>query len=302
MKIAHIGNTAGIASIIAVEQRKKGHFVDIFVFDSVTHRQFGGIRINYKLPIRKLFFHKKLASYDVWHYHYPYGALKTNLEKRHQHQTFLKHYHGDDLRRLGFDNDFCVVSTPDLLAFAPNGKWLPNPIDIEQIENIRKEVNSNNDHKTERLKMAHYPYYNIMLSHTDHYSKALALLEKQNKCDVVKIINVPHTTALRMIADCDIVVGKIIPEIGWFGKFELEGMALGKPVIAYVSDELYHKYKPPVYRTTLDTFEEDLAVLLNNDRERSRLSSEGLQYVQKYHVPRYIVETLERYYNMLTKT
>ena len=33
------------------------------------------------------------------------------------------------------------------------------------------------------------------------------------------------------ISTCDIVVGKILPSIGWIGKFELEAMALGKPVM-----------------------------------------------------------------------
>ena len=32
-----------------------------------------------------------------------------------------------------YDNDFCLVSTPDLLQYSPNGKWLPTPIDIAEI-------------------------------------------------------------------------------------------------------------------------------------------------------------------------
>ena len=42
----------------------------------------------------------------------------------------------------------------------------------------------------------------------------------------------PHLLALNKMSECDIIIGKILPNIGWFGKFELEGMALGKPVIA----------------------------------------------------------------------
>jgi len=292
MKIAHIGNTAGVASTLANEQRKKDHTVDVYVFDDITKKQFGGTRIKYSRYSRWLF-HRKLESYDLWHYHYPYGVLKQKLETRKRYHTFLKHYHGDDLRTIiKHEDEFCIVATPDLLNFAPNGKWLPNPIEIEKIGSF----NINNELSNKIPLVAHYPYYSIMKSHVDYYSRTLTRLEEQGKCEVKRIINVPHTTALKMIASCDIVIGKIIPEIGWFGKFELEGMALGKPVITYVSDELYDKFKPTVYRTTKDTFEKDLVALIDNDYERNRLSREGLEYIRKNHSTKNIVETLEKYY------
>jgi hypothetical protein len=44
---------------------------------------------------------------------------------------------------------------------------------------------------------------------------------------------------MKPISSSDIVIGKILPNVGWFGKLELEGMEVPKPVISYVSDELY---------------------------------------------------------------
>ena len=76
-------------------------------------------------------------------------------------------------------------------------------------------------------------------------------------------------------------------------------MSLGKPIITYVSDELYDKYKPPVYRTTKDTFENDLVTLINDQLERSKLSRAGLEYVRKYHSTKQVVNTLEKYYDQL---
>ena len=99
---------------------------------------------------------------------------------------------------------------------------------------------------------------------------------------------------------CDIVIGKILPNKGWFGKFELEGMALGKPVIAYVSDELYEKYKPPVCRTTKDTFKEDLEEsLIEDDIERIRLAKEGRNYIKEYHSAEGIAKAVQEYYEKL---
>ena len=67
-------------------------------------------------------------------------------------------------------------------------------------------------------------------------------------------------------------MGKILPTIGWIGRFELEGMALGKPVIAYVSDELYEKYRPPVHRTTPETLKQDLEYLIEKSDYREQLA------------------------------
>ena len=92
------------------------------------------------------------------------------------------------------------------------------------------------------------------------------------------------------------MIGKILPNVGWFGKFELEGMALSKAIISYVSDELYEKYKPPVYRTTKDTFKQDLESLIGNENEIIRLSKEGLNYVKKYHSIEVVMKYVDKYY------
>jgi glycosyltransferase involved in cell wall biosynthesis len=149
-----------------------------------------------------------------------------------------------------------------------------------------------------RLRVAHYPYYK-MYGHLDIYSEILDSLQKTGKCDIVRILDVSHKETLRLISTCDIVLGKIIPNIGWFGRFELEGMALGKPVIAYISDELYDKYKPPVFITTNQNFRQDLEALLEDTSVQHKLAKEGIQYVKEYHSTKKIVETLQNIYRQL---
>ena len=138
-----------------------------------------------------------------------------------------------------------------------------------------------------------------MYGHLDIYSEILDSLQKTGKCDVVRILGVSHEETLRLISTCDIVLGKIIPNIGWFGRFELEGMALGKPVIAYISEELYDKYKPPVFITTIQNFKEDLEALLEDRNIQHKLAKEGIQYVKEYHSTKKIVEILDDVYKRL---
>jgi glycosyltransferase involved in cell wall biosynthesis len=291
LKIAHINNISGIGSDLSQAQILQGHLSDVYVFNPKIYNQFGGTMINYRSPFSRWKVFRKLKEYDIWHYHYPYGSLKAGLEKRNQGKIYLKHYHGDDLRGKS-DDDFCLVSTPDLLKYAQNGKWLPSPVCIDKLLTVTENRDGG------RLRVAHYPYYK-MYGHLDIYSEILDSLQKTGKCDVVRILDVSHRETLRLISTCDIVLGKIIPNIGWFGRFELEGMALGKPVIAYISDDLYDKYKPPVFITTNQNFRQDLEALLEDTSVQHKLAKEGIQYVKEYHSTKKIVETLQNIYRQL---
>jgi len=307
MKIAHIGNTAGIGSILVEEQQRLGFDSTVFVFDNMTQQMFGGVKINYTSIIEKVFFFARLKFYDVWHYHYPYGSLNSFLQKNFRNRVFLKHYHGDDLRLSGkIDSDFCLVSTPDLLKYTPNGKWLPNPIDLGQINKtvvIKNDLENHISRKKGMKRIAHYPYYkNYGASSIDPYSMVLNNLEKGHKCEVFKIINLSQSQALKMMSSADILLGKIIPEIGWIGKTELEAMALGKPVIAYISDELYEKYRPPVYRTTKETLEKDLKDLMLDESIQKKLSVEGSAYVKKHHDSTFVSNQVLEYYNLIKES
>jgi hypothetical protein len=262
LRIAHVGNTSGVASAIAAEQRASGHDVDVFVFDDATEKQFGGIRIDYNSFVSKMLFFRRLSHYEIWHYHYPYGSLKANLESRKAGKVFLKHYHGDDLRGKR-EEGFCAVSTPDLLEFAPLGEWIPNPVDLGEINAVKRGTQSGVP------RVAHYPYYEAMKSLQDYHSAALKRLQGEGLCSVAMIIGMTHRESL------------------------------GKPVIAYVSEELFEKYRPPVFRTTKDTFEEDLVALLQDENERARLSSEGSDYVRKNHDVRHVVGLVESCYRRL---
>jgi hypothetical protein len=297
MRIVHINNIAGVASTIAKYQERQGHTVDVLVFNKMIYKQFGGIMINYISPISRWKLLRRLKKdYDIWHYHYPYGSLRRSLEKRNSGKIYLKHYHGDDIRGK-YDDDFCLVSTPDLLEFTPNGKWLPTPIDLSRLERIADT--NDGTKKSTRVRLVHYPSYKNNPSIVDYYSSTLKGLQKDNKCEIVELLHVPYTVALLTIASSDIVIGKILPHVGWFGKLELEGMALSKPVITYVSDELYKKYMPPVYRTKKDTFKTDLESLIEDDGERSKLAKEGHDYIKKYHLVEDVVKGVGKYYDDL---
>lgn len=250
--------------------------------------------MSYYFPLSRWKFFKKLQGYDIWHYHYPYGSLKKALEKRKENRICLKHYHGDDLRGK-YDSDFCLVSTPDLLDFAPNGEWFPTPLDLEHL--VYTPPNFDDIIPPRKPIVAHYPHYLLYQKYGDLYSSTLQQLQKEGRCEIVTIFDIPRSEVLTILSSCDLVVGKILPQIGWFGKFELEAMALGKPVVAYVSSELFQRYDPPIYRTTKDTFKSDLESILSDIEEQRNLSKAGRLYVEKYHSASDLLKQLDRAYS-----
>lgn len=314
MNIAHINNLAGVGSEISKGQRKQGHHVQVFTFDRTLHKMFGENYVNFNFKtvdkqgtktnpfylVHRQFFLNKIKDCDIWHYHYPFGGLREWLyENRNEKNKIVKHYHGDDIRGRK-DNGRAIVATPDLLDYAPNSVWIKNPVDLEFISKFKTGVEEGKDKgrdkdKDSRLKLvAHYPHYKLYSSQ-DNYSNTLYELEKKGVIKIHEIFGLEYDKALSKLAQCDIAVGKIMPDVGWFGKFELEAMALGIPVIAFVSPALYQKYKPPIYNTTVYDFKKDLETLVHDSDTKKRLNKEGIEYVRSHDIPN-VVREIDKFY------
>ena len=151
-----------------------------------------------------------------------------------------------------------------------------------------------------KINIAHYPFYKIQKKNRPDVEKNISEIlndvSKKYNCEIVNILKLPYNVAIAKLSQCDIVIGKILNKIGLIGKLELEGMFLGKSVIAYISDHLYDKYKPPVYRTASKTFIQDLETLIEDYSIRKKLANEGLIFVKSNHSKQYVMSLLDKYY------
>jgi hypothetical protein len=60
---------------------------------------------------------------------------------------------------------------------------------------------------------------------------------------------------------------------------------------------LYEKYKPPIYRTTKDTFEKDLVnPSIRRWEKAKKLDIEGKTYVCNAHAINKVINMIEKYY------
>jgi glycosyltransferase involved in cell wall biosynthesis len=84
--------------------------------------------------------------------------------------------------------------------------------------------------------------------------------------------------------------------IGWYGGLAVEGMALGRPVLASIreDDPADNPFGAalPVVRTAPDRLRDDLRALLADPGRRKRIGAEGRAFVERHHDPRAVARTI----------
>lgn len=148
MKILHVWDQAGIACILAKFQRKFGHTVDIFKRDGYDPFGMFGFYSEPLLAIdgKKFINHvaKKAEDYDVIHVHSLYKII-PDLRKKYRNKKIILHYHGSEVRGKYIEDkrkeaelasDFILGSTPDLVNYVQNLRYVPNPIDTDHFRPI----------------------------------------------------------------------------------------------------------------------------------------------------------------------
>lgn len=225
-----------------------------------------------------------IDNYDVLHFHWlsiiPFGIdlpLWKQLGKR-----IILHHHGDDVRNKGegllyarFADDI-LVSTPDLLKWSPDAKWIPNPIDLERYQYVGVE-----DHAG-KIRILHAPS-DRKVKGTEHVIRAVNSLQDEGydvELDLVE--NMAHQEAMQHYTRADIVVDQLL--VGWYGVLAIECMALGKPVCVYIKDEL-ESYLPssPLIATSAERLREDLKTLIKDFSLRNTIGNKARKFIEREH-------------------
>jgi hypothetical protein len=122
------------------------------------------------------------------------------------------------------------------------------------------------------------------LKGTDSVISAVNKLKRKGLDFDFKLIeNVSHKDAIKAYRSADIIIDQL--RIGWYGVLSVEAMALGKPVMCYIRDDLkQHLPSPaPLIMTTIDTVEKDLEHLILSQDLRNTFGANGLAYFKKNH-------------------
>lgn len=148
----------------------------------------------------------------------------------------------------------------------------------------------------EGFKIVHAPNH-PWLKGTEYLRAAVQRLQEEGKrVELVILQGCSHTRVLEEIKNCDLVADQFL--IGAYSRFAIEGMALGRPVICYLREDLlpFNKIwrECPILNTDPDRLYENIGKLYADGKLKDELGKKGRAYIEKYHSLDYIGEELDK--------
>jgi glycosyltransferase involved in cell wall biosynthesis len=100
-----------------------------------------------------------------------------------------------------------------------------------------------------------------------------------------------------MYSMADIIIDQLM--MGSHGAFACEAMALGKPVICYILDELLSTYPPgfPIINANPGTIVEVLEEIICSPEKRYEIGKKSRKYAEEVHDIRVVAKKLLAIYN-----
>jgi len=113
------------------------------------------------------------------------------------------------------------------------------------------------------------------------------------------IEKLPHKEALQLYHQSTIVIDQLL--IGSYANLSMEAMAMGKPVVCYIREDLLSKFPSelPIVNANPDTIYAVLKDLLHNPERWRSLGKQGRRYVEEYHSLDKAAQSLVAIYNQL---
>jgi hypothetical protein len=132
-----------------------------------------------------------------------------------------------------------------------------------------------------------------------HVERAIEQVKKESQFTYIAIEKMSHQQALQAYSAADIIIDQIL--CGSYGLLSVEAMALGKPVIAFIRDDLVSGYEitPPICNANPDTLYTTLKALLSSGEVRRQKGMAGRKFVESYHDSRLVAKQLVTIYRNL---
>lgn len=308
MRIAHINNIAGVASRLALAQRRLGHEALVFCLSESPYKFPCDIRLGRELPIGWNLVMttqwRRLSTFDVIHVHG--GLWRSQLfyllfKRRFPGKTLAVHFHGTETRSgkglyyMGLP-DLKFHSTPDLARYLPGSIWVPNPIVVPP---PREPA----DNPVPRF--GHFVTSSVLKGTprvVSLFAEAFGPLEERRRGNLINyrgrdaellvVVQVPHEEALTHMQSCDAVIDQYA-EFGIYGNVAIEAMAFGMPVLGTPRLEWYPGC--PIVPLGHDP-RDQLRSIAFDARLRRRLGEEGRRYVLHAHDSRKVAEQVMKEY------
>ncbi|WP_158299437.1 glycosyltransferase family 4 protein [Paenibacillus antri] len=262
--------------------------------------------------IRDAFLEEALETYDIFHFRF--GATFTG-DKRDlktmaaRGKKLVVHHCGDEARILSvarsFNNpyvqsreawpeeriranmklltacvDHVIINDHELLphveSYYKRVHIVPYAIDAKQFKPEYPSPNAT-------PLVVHAPSHRRVKG-TDFVLNAVERLQKEgHKFQFQLVEKMPHEQAKQLYQKATIVIDQLT--VGTYANLSMEAMAMGKPVICHIREDLRDSFPPglPIVGANPDTIYEVLRDVLRRPDEWGRLGAAGRRYVEQNH-------------------
>lgn len=327
MKVFHgIIEIAGQMGITCLELKKRGH---IAIGYNTAHSY-----LNYKEDVQNTVLweiqhtsHHIMRFFDLFHFHYGvtmYADYRDLYQIREQGKPIVMHHWGNDvrLRQLASKNNpyvYAEDSPPDerihqtlhnlsgvireaivqdyevysyVAPYYERVHVVPIAIDLDRFAPCYPT------RECPKPLIIHAPT-NPDFKGTYFIENAIERLKLRYNFEYKKIAGVSHQEAARLYREADIVIDQI--RCGSHGLFSVEAMALGKPVIAYIRDDVRAKFPAdlPIVNANPDTIYEQIQFLLTQPEARVALGKAGRAYAERVHAKEIVTDQVVGIYTRL---
>lgn len=140
------------------------------------------------------------------------------------------------------------------------------------------------------FRVLHAPNHKAIKG-TDYFVTAVDELRAEGRdVELVLVQKLPNSEIRALMSEVDVVADQLI--IGWYAMFAIEAMAMGKPVLCYLRDDLKRFYTDvglvgdseiPLIQTTPATVKDTLRQLMDHPDLLEDAGRRGPAYVRRHH-------------------
>lgn len=269
----------------------------------VVHWHSGGRVVPWDLELRYIASQHKVRLVEFWgsDIRSPDVATSDNpylaqllTSGRYAISTSASHSTQRAFARYGFA---CIAPGPEMPAYVLPDLF-PAVFHSEAVLSVAEFEPCYPDPGKERPLVVHVPS-NPAIKGTGAVLEAVRRLQESRTFDFRLIHDMPRSEAMALVGQSDIVLDQFV--VGSFGLVSLEGMAMGKPAVCYLSPAVLKRLPAelPIVNANPDNLVHVLAGLLDDGPRRRELGRRGRAYVERYHEAQHVARGLVSVYTEL---
>lgn len=185
-----------------------------------------------------------------------------------------------NLQRLSEQISHCIVSDFELYD------WVKDYYDqvsvIPAMVDLSRYIPLKQKHENGKPLIVHAPT-SPAIKGTAYILKAVEALQERYDFDFVAVQGKSHEEAMDIFKKADLIIDQL--HIGSYGLFAVETMAMAKPVICWISDDMKERYPNdlPIIVANPDTIKDRIEHALKNLDMLPEKGLQGRRYVEQHH-------------------